>query len=104
MTESRQQIGPCSQRLAMASLDGRGVVARRIKKHQKLLLEGIGGRAACSPAKKILATSAATRMVRLEMLMNEILAGTASTEDERHYPKNETTPTMAAPAMRITAS
>ena len=104
MTESHQRIGAHSQRLSLGSLDGRGVVARRIKRHQGQLLDGIGGHAACSPAKKMLATSAATRMVRLEMLMNEILAGTASTEDERRYPKNETTPTMAAPAMRITAS
>ena len=85
MTESRQRVGPHSQRIAMASLDGRGVIARQIKRHRQLLIEGSGGHAACGPAKLLLATSAATRAVRMEMLMNEILEGTASTEDERHY-------------------
>jgi hypothetical protein len=70
----RKKIGPHSQRGTLAKLDGRGVIARRMRAIKDELLEALGGVDAISPQKLMILNGLAWRAVRCEMLLSDSLS------------------------------
>ena len=85
MMKKQPKIGPNSQRFALGSLDGRGAVARRLKRIQRELSDALGGEAELSPQKRMLIANIAQRALRCEMLWQQIVEGRAASESERRY-------------------
>ena len=85
MTVNDQKIGPASQRKAFKRLDGRGVIARRMKAVERELIDALGGEDALSPQKHLLVTGVAQRVIRIQMLWQQIAMGDASEEAERRF-------------------
>ena len=85
MTKTRPVIGPRSQAESFRSLDGRGVIARRMKATAAELAEALGGKAGLSPQQRIIIDIVSTRIVRCQMLTSAMLGGEGlSDEGERH--------------------
>ncbi len=83
-TKSHPKIGPTSQLETFRKLDGRGVVARRMKAIRHELAEALGGADALSPQQKILIDTIAVRVIRTKMLTAAMLGGDGlSAEAER---------------------
>ncbi len=78
------RVGPNSQAESFKSLDGRGIVARRMKAIRHELAEALGGADALSPQQKILIDCIAVRAIRTKMLTAQMLGGDGlSAEAER---------------------
>ncbi len=78
------RLGPNSQAESFKSLDGRGIVARRMKAIRGDLVEALGGEGALSPQQAILIEGLALRVIRCRMLTAQMLGGNGlSAEAER---------------------
>ena len=83
-TNSHNRLGPHSQAQSFKSLDGRGIVARRMKAIAADLADGLGGWGTLSPQQRIIIDIVAVRMVRCQMLTAAMLGGDdLCTEAER---------------------
>ncbi len=69
------RLGPNSQAESFKSLDGRGIVARRMKAIRHELAEALGGADALSPQQKILIDTIAVRVIRTKLLTAAMLGG-----------------------------
>ncbi len=77
-------LGPHSQRESFGKLDGRGVVARRLKTVRVEITEALGGEGALSPQQAILIEGLALRVIRCRMLTAAMLGDDGlSAEAER---------------------
>ena len=84
MANNRHLLGPNSQAESFKSLDGRGIVARRMKAIRDDLADGLGGWDTLSPQRRIIIDIVAVRMVRCQMLTAAMLGDAGlSTEAER---------------------
>ena len=66
-TKSHPKIGPTSQLETFRKLDGRGVVARRMRAIRDDLGEALGGEDVLSPQQRIIIDIVAVRMTRCQM-------------------------------------
>ena len=71
--KSRSLLGPNSQAESFRKLDGRGVVARRMRAIRDDLSEALGGEDVLSPQQRIIIDIVAVRMVRCQMLTAAML-------------------------------
>lgn len=84
MANNHHCLGPNSQALSFRKLDGRGIVARRMKAIRDDLADGLGGWDTLSPQRRIIIDIVAVRMVRCQMLTAAMLGGDGlSAEAER---------------------
>ena len=84
MAANSYKVGPNSQAESFRSLDGRGIVARRMKEIQAELAEALGGRDQLSPQQRIIIDGLSVRIIRSRMLTAEALGGDGlSDEGER---------------------
>ena len=84
MANNHHLLGPCSQAKSFKSLDGRGVVARRMKVIRDELGEALGGEDVLSPQQRIIIDIVAVRVIRCQMLTAAMLGDDGlSTEAER---------------------
>ncbi len=75
MTETNHLVGPASQAETYQRLDGRGVIARTIKRHERELIEHLGGEAVVTVAQRCLVERAARLRVHLHLMDQRIMAG-----------------------------
>ena len=68
MANSHNCIGPHSQAKIFRSLDGRGVIARKMKTIAAELADALGGKDTLSPQQKILIDAITVRSIRCQML------------------------------------
>lgn len=68
MANNHHLLGPHSQAKSFKSLDGRGIIARRMKAIRDDLADSLGGWDALSPQKKILIDAITVRSIRCQML------------------------------------
>ena len=84
MAGNHHCLGPNSQAESFRKLDGRGIVARRMKAICADLAEGLGGWDTLSPQERIIIDIVAVRMIRCQMLTAAMLGGDGlSAEAER---------------------
>ena len=77
-------LGPNSQAQSFRKLDGRGIVARRMKAIRVDLADGLGGWDTLSPQQRIIIDIVAVRMIRCQMLTAAMLGDDGlSSEAER---------------------
>ena len=72
-TKTHPRLGPHSQAKSFRKLDGRGVVARRLKAVRGELAAALGGDGALSPQQGILIEGLALRVIRCRMLTAQML-------------------------------
>ncbi len=83
-TKSHPKIGPTSQLETFRKLDGRGVVARRMKAIRDDLGEALGGDDVLSPQQRLLIDVVTVRVIRCQMLTAAMLSNDGlSAEAER---------------------
>jgi hypothetical protein len=70
----RKKIGPHSQRGTLAKLDGRGLIARRMRGLKDELVAALGGLEVLSPQKILIIQGLCWRVVRCEQLLTDSLA------------------------------
>ncbi len=84
MANNHNCLGPHSQAVSFRKLDGRGVIARRMKAHAAELAAALGGWDTLSPQKKILIDAITVRSIRCQMLSAAMFGGDGlSAEGER---------------------
>ena len=84
MANNHHLLGPHSQAESFKSLDGRGIVARKMRAIRDDLGEALGGWGTLSPQKKILINIISVRVIRCQMLTTAMLGGNGlSAEGER---------------------
>ena len=81
MTKNTAIVGPTSQQKTFRKLDGRGVLARQLRRIREELAEALGGD--LSPQQNILLEGLAVRVLRCRMLTADMLNGGISAELER---------------------
>ena len=73
MANNHHLIGPNSQVESFRKLDGRGIVARKMRAIRDDLADGLGGWNTLSPQRRIIIDIIAVRMVRCQMLTAAML-------------------------------
>ena len=82
MAKSLPKIGPHSQRHVLMKLDGRGMVARRLRTIKSELIEAVGGTDALTPQRALLIDAIAMKTTRAEMLWSRLMSAPAEATDE----------------------
>ncbi|MGE3651557.1 MAG: hypothetical protein AB7G10_24720 [Reyranellaceae bacterium] len=77
------KIGPASQARSFATADGRTRIGKRLRATEVALAKQLGGERTLSAVTKALVRIAAVKMLRIDLLSDEVLRGVASPEDER---------------------
>ena len=80
MPKTRAKVGPHSQRLALGSIDGRGLIARRMKALRAELTAAIGG--APTPQQRLLIEGVAIRLTRIRMIWAQMVEDPAAVAEE----------------------
>ena len=84
---NHNRIGPNSQAKAFGSLDGRGLIARRLKRVEAEFIEALGGPDNLTPQKRQLIRDTAQIIIRREMVWNQMIENPEgiSGESERRW-------------------
>ena len=87
MAKSPPKIGPTSQRERFGKLDGRGVIAIRLKELRRELAGALGGWDQLSPQRRRLIEDTCQIIVRREMVWKMLVEapGSVSREMEKHW-------------------
>ena len=81
-TQNQNRISPNSQAKAFGSLDGRGLVARRLKRVEAEFIEALGGPDNLTPQKRQIIRDTAQIIIRREMVWQQMIENPAGIAGE----------------------